>query len=127
MRLLGALLGTRKVAAASPELRARMRGQAFDSARIATLDRLLDQLLSSAPPAPRPADLGPRSAVLPFVEAYFSNFIEGTEFAFDEAPRSSSREANRQLDLPTHTTSEARSRSPTILSRCAGGPPRART
>ena len=84
-QLLGALLGTCEVVAASPELRARMRGQAYDSGRIATLDRLLDQLLASAPPASRPADSGRRSTVVAFVEAYFSNFIEGTEFAFDQA------------------------------------------
>jgi Fic/DOC family len=83
--LLGAFLGSSPVAAASPELRARMRGQAYDSDRIATFDRLLDQLLASAPPTPLPVDAGPRSTVLPFVEAYFSNFIEGTEFDFDEA------------------------------------------
>ena len=83
--LLGALLGTHAIAASSAELRARMRGQAFDSDRIATVDRLLDQLLASAPPASRPADAGPRSTVLAFVEAYFSNFIEGTEFDFDQA------------------------------------------
>lgn len=83
--LLGALPGARAVSAASPELRARMRGEAYDSDRIAILDRLVDELLASAPPIPRPADPGPRSTVLPFVEAYFSNFIEGTEFAFDEA------------------------------------------
>ncbi len=82
---LGALLGTREIAAASPELRARMRGKAYDSARIVTIERLLDQLLASAPPPSRPADLGPRSTVLAFVEAYFSNFIEGNEFAFDQA------------------------------------------
>jgi hypothetical protein len=83
--LLGALLGTRIVPVVSPELTARMRGAGFDSARVALFDRLLTELVSTASPPPRPADGGAREHVLPFVEAYFSNFIEGTEFTFDEA------------------------------------------
>lgn len=83
--LLGALLGTRTVPVVSPELTARMRGAGFDSARVAIFDQLLTHLLTTAPPAPRPSDRGSRESVLPFVEAYFSNFIEGTEFTFDEA------------------------------------------
>lgn len=83
--LLGALLGTRRVPVVSPELTARMRGAGYDSARVAVFDTLLTELLSTAPPIPRPAVGGPRENVLPFVEAYFSNFIEGTEFTFDEA------------------------------------------
>lgn len=83
--LLGALLGTRTVPVVSPELTARMRGAGFDSARVANFDQLLTHLLTTAPPAPRWSDGGLRENVLPFVEAYFSNFIEGTEFTFDEA------------------------------------------
>jgi Fic family protein len=64
-----------------------MRDAAFDATRIDLLDRLATYLATVAPPAPLPAERGPRAAVLPFVEAYFSNFIEGTEFAFDEAAR----------------------------------------
>jgi Fic family protein len=84
-RILGALLGTRTVAAASPELAARLRGVPFDAARVALCDRLLTYLSTTAPPPARLSDRGPRENVLPFVEAYFSNFIEGTEFAFGEA------------------------------------------
>lgn len=83
--LIGALLGSRKVPVVSAELTARLRRAGFDSARVTTFDQLLTQLLTTAPPAPRPAGGGARETVLPFVEAYFSNFIEGTEFAFDEA------------------------------------------
>ena len=83
--LLGALLGTRSVSVVSPELSARMRGVGFDSARVVTFDQLLTELATAAPPVPLPSTGGPREHVLPFVEAYFSNFIEGTEFTFDEA------------------------------------------
>ncbi len=83
--LVGALLGTRTVPVASTELAARMRGAGFDATRVSLFDRLLSHLLTTAPPAGRPAGHGAREAVLPFVEAYFSNFIEGTEFTFDEA------------------------------------------
>jgi hypothetical protein len=83
--LIGALLGTRSVPVSSPELGARMRGAGYDATRIGLFDRLVTHLLTTASPPPRPADHGPREAVLPFVEAYFSNFIEGTEFAFGEA------------------------------------------
>jgi hypothetical protein len=83
--LLGALLGTRTVKAATPALQARMRGAGFDASRVAQFDQLLAYLSSTAPPVPIPADGGPREHVLPFVEAYFSNFIEGTEFTFEEA------------------------------------------
>jgi hypothetical protein len=47
---------------------------------------LADNLRLSAPqnrPVVDPRD--PRYAYLPFFEAYFSNFIEGTEFELDEA------------------------------------------
>lgn len=83
--LLGALLGTRTVPVVSPELTARMRGAGFDSARVAAFDRLLGDLLTTAPPAPRASNGDSWETVLPFVEAYFSNFIEGTEFTFGEA------------------------------------------
>ena len=49
-------------------------------------DRLITGLRESAPqnrPADDPRD--PRYTFLPFFEAYFSNFIEGTEFELDEA------------------------------------------
>ena len=83
--ILGTLLGTRAANVVSPQLRSRARGEAYDSARAQTFDVLAGHLASSAPPVPIPVPAAPRTLVLPFVEAYFSNFIEGTEFAFQEA------------------------------------------
>jgi len=85
--LVGAVLNTRPGAAlTSPQLQARAAGTPFDSRRIAVFERLA-QALGDLAPAPLPAmpvDQDRRST-LPFYEAYFSNYIEGTEFTVDEA------------------------------------------
>jgi hypothetical protein len=89
--LIGALLGTRKNALESPmavrnesaNRTARAAGQAYDPERLDLFQRLHAELANAAPVTrlAKPED-GP---ALPFFEAYFSNFIEGTEFAVDEA------------------------------------------
>ena len=84
--LIGALLGTRDAAVSSPGLRARIEGRPFDSRRLQLFTVLRDHLLAS-PPRMRVVieSEGSRYRYLPFFEAYFSNFIEGTEFTIDEA------------------------------------------
>lgn len=85
---LAALLGTGMgVAPQSPRLAARLLGEPFDQHRLDLLSALVGRL-SEVAPIPRPA-LGGRSrwAWEPFFEAYFSNFIEGTEFGVHEARR----------------------------------------
>lgn len=85
-RLIGALLGTREDQLASERGKARGAGTPFDPDRIKLFDALHAELRASAPFS-RPAE--ERSAegrsVLAFYEAYFSNFIEGTEFDVSEA------------------------------------------
>jgi len=85
--LMGAVLGTRRdVRASSALLRARQKGYPYDPRRIElfeTLFEALDRLAPVVRPMFDPASL--RYRFLPFFEAYFSNFIEGTEFAVDEA------------------------------------------
>lgn len=85
-RLIGALLGTREDRLASERGKARGAGAPFDPDRIALFDALHSELRATAPFS-RPAE--GRSAegrsVLAFYEAYFSNFIEGTEFDVNEA------------------------------------------
>lgn len=68
-------------------LAARLAGTPYDGHRIEMIEGLVNVLLDQ-PPTPRPA--APPTARwewLAFFEAYFSNFIEGTEFGVDEARR----------------------------------------
>lgn len=81
--LLGAALGTRLLARLPRSLRQRALGIPYDSERIERFDVLVAALRSAAPQN-HPADpLEPSR--LPFYEAYFSNYIEGTEFTVEEA------------------------------------------
>ncbi len=81
--LIGTLLGTRQTRLESPVALARAVGLPYDPQRLDLLQRLHAELAGAAPATrlARPTD-GP---ALPFFEAYFSNFIEGTEFAVEEA------------------------------------------
>ncbi len=82
-KLIGTLLNTQTDNLQTPAARARRRGMAFDSPRI-DLFEMLRAELHGTPPLMRPVvtNIG---TTLPFFEAYFSNFIEGTEFAVEEA------------------------------------------
>ncbi len=89
--LVGAVAGTRPVRAARAGrlLTARAAVREWDPARIERFDELAGYLSSLPDSADIPALLaappGDRDRTLPFFEAYFSNFIEGTEFAIEEA------------------------------------------
>jgi hypothetical protein len=84
--LMGAVLGTRKVRASSARLRARQKGFPYDPNRVERFEALFDALERMAPIVRPVLDPDvPRYRFLPFFEAYFSNFIEGTEFAVEEA------------------------------------------
>jgi len=70
----------------TPGLAARADGHPWDARRVAVFTDLARALRDTAPetlPA-LPGD-APRRRLLPFYEAYFSNYIEGTEFTIDEA------------------------------------------
>lgn len=73
-------------AVVTPALRARAAGLAYDRDRLALFESCA-AFLSDLAPDPQPAlDIhGERRRLLPFYEAYFSNYIEGTEFTLDEA------------------------------------------
>lgn len=72
---------------ASDRLRARLSGTPYDHRRLELLRGLVVYLADQPPQPPIvPAATLPQ-AWLPFFEAYFSNFIEGTEFGVDEARR----------------------------------------
>lgn len=84
--LVGTLLGTRNDEVAPGPARARAHGQPYDSARVELFNTLLAALLAWQP-RPRPDEFlkGAAFENLAFVDAYFSNFIEGTEFEVQEA------------------------------------------
>lgn len=84
--LVGALLGTREEPLVTDRGQARQAGKPFDPDRLILFERLHREL-RAAPPVTRVArerDADGR-ATLAFFEAYFSNFIEGTEFEVAEA------------------------------------------
>jgi Fic/DOC family len=81
--LIAALLGTGDAGLKTEPGKARGRRQPFDAARMGLFETLRGALAAHVAPArPEPAD--PERAFA-FFEAYFSNFIEGTEFELGEA------------------------------------------
>ncbi len=85
-QMIGAALGTKQVRTSSKALSARQASLPYDQDRMRRFDRLVTRLRGSAPQSrPVVEPRGPRYTHLPFFEAYFSNFIEGTEFELDEA------------------------------------------
>lgn len=86
-RLIAAGLTTGDAGAVStPGLGARAAGRPWDARRIELFSDLAEALRDTAPePLPELPGDAPRRRLLPFYEAYFSNYIEGTEFTVDEA------------------------------------------
>ena len=82
-RVIGALLGTREAPLRTRSARARREGLAYDTDRLALFEVLRAELASAPLPA-RSAPADPER-LLAFFEAYFSNWIEGTEFELGEA------------------------------------------
>ncbi|MBI5783606.1 MAG: Fic family protein [Gammaproteobacteria bacterium] len=85
--LIGAILGTRaEKKLTSPAAKARARGVPYDSHRLELFTTLYGALKRQVLPvrsAPKLSEEGLRN--LAFFEAYFSNYIEGTEFVVEEA------------------------------------------
>ncbi len=85
-KLIGALLGTRDTEIKSKVGKARIAGAPFDPDRITLFETLFTALREFMPPDRQSPDRTPEArATLSFFEAYFSNFIEGTEFTVEEA------------------------------------------
>ncbi len=88
--IIGAAAGTRAArASAGRLLAARAAGHDYDPDRVARFDEVAGFLTAIPADLDIPADLPalphePETS-LPFFEAYFSNFIEGTQFTVDEA------------------------------------------
>lgn len=82
-KMVGALLSTQDDHLQTSSARARQKGMPFDPARLELFEMLRAEL-HRTPPQTRLAAKND-GTTLPFFESYFSNFIEGTEFAVDEA------------------------------------------
>jgi hypothetical protein len=82
--MIGALLGTREGTQVNPAAAARARGRPYDERRVRLFDEVLGQLVQSPPLIPQ-ARAEQDIRLEAFVESYFSNFIEGTEFELEEA------------------------------------------
>ena len=85
--LIGALLRSRPAAALrTPAGQARAAGTPFDPERVERFDLLARTLPTVSPPLREDrVTAGPTFANVSFFDAYFSNYIEGTEFEVEEA------------------------------------------
>lgn len=84
--LIGSLQGTRNTEVKSNIAKARKDNEPYDPDRVQTFLKLVQDLRALAPVTRPATNLSQQERVnLSFFEAYFSNFIEGTEFDVDEA------------------------------------------
>jgi len=81
---IGALLGTRKARLSAPAAIARAGRRPYDSTRVDLFDALAEALTKDPLHVP-PVDGSADPQLQAFVETYFSNYIEGTEFELEEA------------------------------------------
>ncbi|MGD1056122.1 MAG: Fic family protein [Solirubrobacteraceae bacterium] len=81
--LIGALLGTRETNLRTSAAKARRAGLAYDTERLHRFE-VLRAKLAKQDFAKRPEPADPER-LFAFFEAYFSNWIEGTEFEVEEA------------------------------------------
>jgi hypothetical protein len=81
---IGALLGTREHTLTGKLATAFAARTPVDDARLALFERLKQQLIETPVPVEPVAPNADRRLIA-FIESYFSNFIEGTEFALEEA------------------------------------------
>ena len=81
--LIGGVLGTRDSALSTNAALAHQRGTGFDPRRLELFQALQARLLQI--PLPERPEQPASLPALPFLEAYFSNWIEGTEFGLGEA------------------------------------------
>ncbi len=85
-RLVGALLGTREDGLTTDRAKARGSGKPYDPDRLKLFELLHGELRATAPIMRTAPERGIEGrATLAFFEAYFSNFIEGTEFEVNQA------------------------------------------
>lgn len=85
-RIIGAILSSRTGPLTSPAAVARARGEPYDPGRFDRFQELHGALLRwQSTPRKDPRQSGAAFSNAAFVDAYFSNYIEGTEFGVEEA------------------------------------------
>lgn len=121
--LIGTLLGSRSERMASGLVQARVDGDGYDPKCLERVQSLFAHLRAHPMPAIKlqPGD----PATIAFFEAYFSNFIEGTEFEVDEA-RAIVFEGHSPADRPADgrdvfATYQLTIQSPRAASLCKTG------
>ena len=84
--LIGGILGTRKTQMATAEGKGLAAATPYDAMRLELMERLAAQLRASPMRQPASTARTERGRThFAFLESYFSNFIEGTEFEVSEA------------------------------------------
>lgn len=84
--IIGSILGSQTGALTSPVALARATGEPYDPQRLERFQELHGALLDwPATPRPMPHQSAAAFENAAFVDAYFSNYIEGTEFGVEEA------------------------------------------
>lgn len=84
--IIGSILGSRTGTLSSPTALARAAGEPYDPTRLERFQELHGALLRwSVTPRPMHHSSAAAFGNAAFVDAYFSNYIEGTEFGVDEA------------------------------------------
>jgi hypothetical protein len=82
--IVGTLMGTRDSRVTHPHAAARARGFPVDAERVDLFQHVAQYLNSNPPLIPQSRE-NQRDRMQSFVESYFSNYIEGTEFSIEEA------------------------------------------
>lgn len=85
--MLRAVLGSHRKPPHSRALAARKAGHPYDQERARRFRTLVSALQKTGPRLRNAASGDPRWTTVPFFEAYFSNYIEGTAFPLDQAER----------------------------------------
>ena len=83
-KIIGTLLGTQRTHLTAPAAIARAAGRPYDDARVTLFQTLATELQENSLHVPT-ANPHIDSNLQAFIETYFSNYIEGTEFEIEEA------------------------------------------
>jgi Fic/DOC family len=85
-RIIGAILGTKPAGLSSRSARSRSSGEPYDPHRLTLFSSLFSELKQTELPSRVEKRVSvDEKQLMAFFEAYFSNFIEGTEFEISEA------------------------------------------